>query len=420
MSGSFVRICTLALVTLIVGLSLQTPCAQAAAPQVRAILFFSPTCPHCHTIINEYLPPLFEQYENQLNIIGIDVSSPDGQALYQAAIEHFDISEERIGVPTLVIDNVVLVGSAEIPEQLPGLIEEYLAQGGVDWPDIPDLAAQLPPDTPADMPPDTPTGANTAAGGPPPATDTPTDSGDDVVVATQPELTAAASGSQSPERDEVAAVQQEPTSSPASQQQAEGLIMPDQQPASLSAKLARDPAGNALAIVVLVAMVGVVVYAATTFRTTSTVPGAAWHPAAVPVLSLIGLVVAGYLAYVEMTQTTAVCGPVGDCNTVQQSAYARLFGVLPIGVLGIAGYVAILAAWVVSRRASEPLARFASLALLAMTLFGVLFSIYLTFLEPFVIGATCIWCVTSAIVMTLLFWLSYADGKKALARVTNS
>lgn len=418
MSGSFVRISTVALVTLILGLFLQMPRAWAAEPQVRAILFFSPTCPHCHTIINEYLPPLFEQYNTQLNIIGIDVSSPDGQTLYQAAIERFDIPQERLGVPTMVIDDVVLVGSVEIPEQLPVLIEDYLAQGGVGWPDIPGLAAQLPPDTTTD----TPAKEDAADSGPSSATNTPTDAGDDVVAAAQPQPTTAASESQSPARDEVAAAQPEPTSASASasEQKTEGLILPEQQPANLSAKLARDPAGNALAIVVLVAMIGIVVYAAMTFRNTSTAPGATWYAAAVPVLALVGLIVAGYLAYVEMTQTTAICGPVGDCNTVQQSEYAHLFGIIPIGLLGMAGYVAILAAWVVSRYANEQLARFASLTLLAMTLFGTLFSIYLTFLEPFVIGATCIWCVTSAIVMTLLFWLTYANGKKALARVTNS
>ena len=45
----------------------------------------------------------------------------------------------RAGVPTLVVDEVVLIGSLEIPEQFPGLIEKYLAQGGTDWPAIPGL-----------------------------------------------------------------------------------------------------------------------------------------------------------------------------------------------------------------------------------------------------------------------------------------
>lgn len=48
----------------------------------------------------------------------------------------------------------------------------------------------------------------------------------------------------------------------------------------------------------------------------------------------------------ETAQVSAACGPVGDCcNTVQQSEYARLFGILPIGVMGLLGYVAILISW---------------------------------------------------------------------------
>jgi uncharacterized membrane protein len=56
--------------------------------------------------------------------------------------------------------------------------------------------------------------------------------------------------------------------------------------------------------------------------------------------------------------------------------------------------------------ACSRLAVYASIALLGMTAFGVLFSNYLTFLEPFVIGATCARCLTSAIIMTALLWLS--------------
>jgi uncharacterized membrane protein len=49
---------------------------------------------------------------------------------------------------------------------------------------------------------------------------------------------------------------------------------------------------------------------------------------------------------------------------------------------------------------------FALVVLWAATLLGTLFSVFLTFLEPFVIGATCAWCVTSALVMTLLLLLA--------------
>ena len=134
----------------------------------------------------------------------------------------------------------------------------------------------------------------------------------------------------------------------------------------------------------------------------------------IPVLCFVGLVVAGYLSYVETTQSTAICGPVGDCNTVQQSPYAHLFGLLPIGILGLVGYIAILVAWTISRSNHERLADIASLGLLIMTFLGTLFSIYLTFLEPFVIGATCAWCLGSAVIMTALLWLSIPPAKSAL------
>jgi uncharacterized membrane protein len=135
------------------------------------------------------------------------------------------------------------------------------------------------------------------------------------------------------------------------------------------------------------------------------------------VLALAGLGVASYLAHVEVNQIEAVCGPVGDCNTVQSSPYARLFGVFPIGVLGVVGFVVILLAWGVRRLASGPPALHASVALLALTGFGTAFSIYLTFLEPFVIGATCLWCLSSAVIMTTLYVLALRPGRAALAEL---
>jgi uncharacterized membrane protein len=85
-----------------------------------------------------------------------------------------------------------------------------------------------------------------------------------------------------------------------------------------------------------------------------------------------------------------------------------------VGVLGALGYVGIFAAYFMQQRGPTAYRRFASLALWGMVWFGLLFSIYLTFLEPFVIGATCIWCVTSAVVMTLLFWASTPAALAAL------
>lgn len=113
---------------------------------VRAVLFFSPTCSHCHKVMTEDLPPLIEQYGDQLRIFEIDVSQPDGAHLYQAAVQRFNIPRQRMKVPMLIVGRVVLVGSVEIPDRFPALVERSLASGGVEWPDVPGLHEAVPPE----------------------------------------------------------------------------------------------------------------------------------------------------------------------------------------------------------------------------------------------------------------------------------
>jgi uncharacterized membrane protein len=174
-------------------------------------------------------------------------------------------------------------------------------------------------------------------------------------------------------------------------------------------RIGRDPLGNTLAIGVLLGLIAALAWAAKVAwgsrAAASAGPPSGW----IPMVALAGLAVAAYLAFVETTGSSAVCGPVGDCNRVQQSEYARLFGLVHVGLLGCAGYVAILGAWLVGRLATGTPAQIARLGLLAMTAAGVAFSIYLTFLEPFVIGATCAWCLASAVLMGALLLLSVAS-----------
>lgn len=351
----------------------QTQSTQAQAPTpgpvVRTVLFYRSACSHCQMLVEEVIPPLDEKYGQQLQIFGIDVSQPEGDALYDAAIAQFNI--RKFGVPTLIVADQVLVGSVEIQQRFPDLVEGYLGQGGVDWPKFPGLNEAL----------------SAALPTAPPSLDS----------RLEPRMSA-------PD-ESLASVG--PTPMP-------GIILSGDQINDPVGNFALDPFGNSLAVVVLLGMVASILCGINFFRSSCNLIPLTAPGQLIPGLCLLGLGVASYLAYVELTQATAVCGPVGDCNTVQQSEYARLFGFLPIGVLGLAGYVMILLAWGVQRLARQPLAAYASLAILGMTSFGVLFSIYLTFLEPFVIGATCAWCLTSAVVMTALFWLSLAPARPAL------
>jgi uncharacterized membrane protein/thiol-disulfide isomerase/thioredoxin len=368
----------------------QVASVGAQTPVVRAVLFYSPTCPHCHKVITEDLPPLFEKYGDQLQIVGVDTTTTGGQTLFFAAIQEYNIPPENQAVPMLFVGDQILLGSLQIPEQFPPLIEQYLAQGGMDWPDIPGLQEAL-----ASAPAEETSAAEQAVPSAPPATAPP--AGETPAYGTSQAGQAVLAPTTTPV----------PTaaSAPIERTASAGLVLSDS-PSGLTERLARDPAGNGLAIIVLFGMIlslgGATPHLINSAKRTSS-RKRSWM---IPVLCGIGLLVAGYLAYVESTEVRAVCGPVGDCNTVQQSEYARLFGVLPVGVLGLAGYVAIGIAWVVNHISDRRLSGLASLALTGMALFGVLFSIYLTFLEPFVIGATCIWCLSSAVIMTLLLWFA--------------
>jgi uncharacterized membrane protein len=108
---------------------------------------------------------------------------------------------------------------------------------------------------------------------------------------------------------------------------------------------------------------------------------------------------------------------VGDCNTVQSSKYAMLFGIMPVGVLGIIGYLGLLVAWFLAQRSSAQFSTYAFLAFFGMASGGTIFSTYLTFLEPFIIGATCMWCLSSAVIMTMMMLLSVDQARVAYARL---
>lgn len=112
------------------------------------------------------------------------------------------------------------------------------------------------------------------------------------------------------------------------------------------------------------------------------------------VLAVLGLGVAAYLTYVHYEGVRPVCGLGGNCEKVQTSEWSKLGGV-PVALLGLLGYAAILASLLIDREEALMAG-----ALFALVGFG--FSAYLTYRELFSIDAICPWCVASAVLMTLL------------------
>jgi thiol-disulfide isomerase/thioredoxin len=121
-------------------------CDQMVAQAVvRVILFWMDGCPHCHEVIDNVLPPLRQQYGRQLEIRMIEVSSmEDINRLYEIG-EGYGLKPEQIGVPFMIIGENVLIGSQQIPAELPGLIERYIKLGGWITPKFPSWQVFNPP-----------------------------------------------------------------------------------------------------------------------------------------------------------------------------------------------------------------------------------------------------------------------------------
>jgi uncharacterized membrane protein len=466
--------------------------ASARGQMVRAVLFFSPTCGHCHLVINEYLPVLFGNHggvprlvfdttvpeaqrdaylftNGRLEILVVNVAQPKGRALYGASTVSHNVPPVRSGVPRLVIGDTVLVGSDEIPERTDELVQQAMAGGGLGWPSVAGLeeivafastppvqatveqqdpATREPPepeDTAAMRPEPRPSAVSetvarsaaapepqpapvedSAAVAPTPAADTTVGVAGGERATPEPQFARSESSGRAGDALEMVQadsgeaqvagadrlVAEQPGDSTADASTVFEVI-PEHAPTMLE-NLRRDPVGNAVSVIVLVAMIACVAALPVVSR---------FHPRTwelglvVPIVTLVGAVVAGYLTFIEASGATAVCGPVGDCNAVQQSDYAVLFGVIPVGALGLAGYFAITAAWFVSRLSSGIASDWAKVSMLVVSAVGTLFSVYLTFLEPFVIGATCAWCLTSSVLLTVLMLLSARSGREAWGRL---
>ena len=134
----------------------------------------------------------------------------------------------------------------------------------------------------------------------------------------------------------------------------------------------------------------------------------------VALVALAGVFVALYLTLYKLGYIGTLACAVGSCETVQTSKWATLLG-FPVGAWGVAYYVFVLALAIVGLTGQFADSRRISEILVAVTTFGLLFSLWLTYLELFVIHAICQWCVISAILATILFVLSWLDFRELSA-----
>ncbi len=127
-------------------------------------------------------------------------------------------------------------------------------------------------------------------------------------------------------------------------------------------------------------------------------------------LALGGVGLATYLAMYKLGMIGTLACTIGQCETVNLSRWATLFGI-PVAVWGVGFYVVLFLVALSGTTDRFVNATWVSHALLALTAWGIIFSGWLTYLELYVIRAVCMFCVISAILVTVLFLVAVMEWK---------
>jgi uncharacterized membrane protein len=134
----------------------------------------------------------------------------------------------------------------------------------------------------------------------------------------------------------------------------------------------------------------------------------------VAALSLAGIFVALYLLLYKLGLIGALSCSVGSCETVNSSRWATFLG-LPVAGWGVAWYVGMFVLALVSTGEKFAQSSLISLILLLVAATGLVFSLYLTYIELFKIHAICQWCVVSAVLVTIIFLVCVSEYRERKA-----
>ena len=120
------------------------------------------------------------------------------------------------------------------------------------------------------------------------------------------------------------------------------------------------------------------------------------------ILIFLGILVSGYLSYIKFTDEPMVCAAEAgfNCDVVQNSVYAEVGGIA-IAYMGLATYL-VLGALILLENRLEVLREYGPLLVFAITLFAFVYSMYLVYIQAFVLEAFCQWCLIHELIITVL------------------
>ncbi len=133
------------------------------------------------------------------------------------------------------------------------------------------------------------------------------------------------------------------------------------------------------------------------------------------VLVCIGLFISGYISYTKIVNTEMVCveGGAFNCGVVTSSAYSRFMGI-EIAYLGFLMYATVGLLLMLESR-SEFLQIYGPMLVFGITLFAWIFSMWLVYVQFFLLEALCPWCLSHELNMTVLFFTTAIRLQRALS-----
>lgn len=110
------------------------PCDPSA---VHILYFYSTDCPHCMAVLEDLIRPMEFEFGTKLHVSLVEIDYAENYELLIRAEEHYDVKAEERAIPTLLVDDRVLIGEDAIRAELRGIVEAGILAGGIPWPSLP-------------------------------------------------------------------------------------------------------------------------------------------------------------------------------------------------------------------------------------------------------------------------------------------